>query len=532
MADAFDIVIRNGIIIDGTGTPARKSDLAIKGDTIALIGDIAPQGCPNVVDAAGLVVAPGFIDMHSHSDFLCLVCPTSESKVLDGVTTEICGNCGSSPFPLSKETLKRKQEGYSRFGLVIDWQDADGFFRRVESQPNSINRGFLVGHSSIRDYVMGYEDRPPAPHELIKMREELTMAMEAGALGLSSGLIYPPGCYADTDELVELCRDVARLGGVYATHMRSEGEGVLGAIGEALEVSRRSGVSLQISHIKTAGGKNWSKLGAMKKLLDSAIAGGLDVSCDRYPYIAAATDLSVILPNWVQEGGVEEMLGRLAEPRTRKRIAEEILGRDNDEWHGESIIISDVHTPSPERKAELVGKNLAELAARQGMPPVEFALNLLLEQRGRVWIVAFSMCEENLEEILGWDFVGIGSDSSVRTQNGLLGQGRPHPRTYGTFSRVLGRYVRDKEVLSLEGAIHKMTALPARKLHLNKRGEIREGYYADITIFDPERVNDRATYEDPHQYSKGIEYVIVNGKITVEKGRHTGATGGRVLKRE
>ncbi|MFQ5861625.1 MAG: amidohydrolase family protein [Candidatus Brocadiales bacterium] len=541
MENAFDIVIRNGTVIDGTGTPGRISDLAIRGDKIAFVGrleqgrerreGLSLQGCPTIIDATGLVVAPGLIDIHSHSDFLCLVSPRSESKVLDGVTTEVCGNCGSSPFPLSKETLKRKQEGYSKYGLVIDWQDADGFFTRVESQPSSINRGFLVGHSSIRDFVIGYDRRSPTDRELSEMRDELTRAMGAGALGLSSGLIYPPGCYASREELIEICREVSRLGGVYATHMRSEGKGLLEAVKEAIEVSRRTRVSLQISHIKTAGRENWSKLGSVKELLDLAIAEGLDVSCDRYPYVAAATDLNVILPNWAQEGGMEKQVERLTSPRTRKRIIEEILDRSNDEWYGESIVISDVHASSPSYKAELIGKTLAELSGGQNKSPVELALDLLVEQRGRVWILAFSMCEENLEEILRWDFVSIGSDSSLRAREGLLGQGRPHPRTYGTFSRVLGRYSRDRGILSLEEAVHRITGLSARKMRLDKRGEIREGYFADIAVFDPRRVTDRATYQEPHQYSTGIEYVIVNGCITVEKGSHNGAMEGKVLRR-
>ena len=532
MVNNFDIVIKSGTIIDGTGASGRKSDLGIKGDKISFIGDIEPQDNQTVIDAAGLIVAPGFIDIHSHSDFLCFISPGSESKVLDGVTTEICGNCGSSPFPLSKETLKRKQENYSKFGLVIDWRDAEGFFRRVESQRSSINRGFLAGHSSIRDFVIGYDSRPPAGGELSGMKDEVTRAMEAGALGLSSGLIYPPGCFAGREELIEICREVGRLGGVYTTHMRSEGEKLLDAIKEALEVSRRAEVGLQISHIKTAGRENWSKLSSVKGLLDSAIAEGLPVSCDRYPYVAAATDLNVILPNWVQEGGMEKQMERLTGPRTRMKVTEEILDRSNDEWYGETILISDVHAGTAEHKARVVGKTLAELGREHDKPPLEVALDLLIEQKGRVWIVAFSMSEDNLEEILSWDFVGIGSDSSLRARDGMLGQGRPHPRAYGTFSRVLGRYSRDRGVLSLEEAVHKMTGFSARKMRLENRGEVREGYFADITVFDPEDVKDRATYQEPHQYSAGIGYVIVNGQITVDGGSHTGAAAGKVLRRE
>jgi N-acyl-D-amino-acid deacylase len=533
VADAFDIVIRNGTVIDGTGAPGRKADVGIKADRITRVGGIGPeaQGGATVIDADGLVVAPGFIDIHSHSDFLCLISPGCESKVLDGVTTEVCGNCGASPFPISEETKRRKQEGYSKYGLVIDWRDVEGFFVRAEAQPSTMNRVFLAGHSAIRDFVVGYDNRPPTGSELAGMKDQVARAMEAGAFGLSSGLIYPPGCFAGQDELVELCREVSRYNGVYTTHMRSEGEELLEAVTESIDVARKTGVSLHISHIKTAGERNWAKLGRVKDLIESAIGEGINVSCDRYPYVAAATDLNVILPDWVKEGGMDRQVERLADGDTRKKIVGEILHRSNDEWYGETIVISDVHAGPPEYKATLVGKNLEQLGREQDKAPLDMALDLLVEQRGRVWIVVFSMCEENLEKILTWDFVGIGSDSSLRRRDGILGQGKPHPRTYGTFARVLGRYSRDRGILSLEEAVHKMTGFSARKMCLDKRGEIKEDYFADITVFDPERVADMATYTDPHQYSKGIEYVMVNGKISVEKGAHAGAMNGKVIRK-
>lgn len=526
MGSAFDLVIKNGTLLDGTGSPGKKADLAIKGAEIAFIGRLDPSTDSPSIDASDLVVAPGFIDIHSHSDFLCLVCPESQSKVMDGVTTEICGNCGSSPFPLSKKTQERKQEGYRKYGLEVDWQDAEGFFRRVESEPGSINRGFLVGHGSIRDFVMGYEARTPSTAELKEMCREVHKAIEAGAMGLSSGLIYPPGSFATTQELIGLCKEVSRLGGIYTSHIRSEGEGLLEAVEEALEVARRTGVSLEISHIKTAGSKNWQKLGALKELLDSAIAQGLEVSSDRYPYIAAATDLNVILPSWVQEGGIERELERLTHPATRQRIVEEVLkGRETQaDW--DSIVISAFHSP----RKDLEGKSLAEIARLKGKSAADTALDLLVEEEGRVWVLLFSMCEENLEEILRWGFVSIGSDSSLRAREGPLNEGKPHPRCYGTFSRVLGRYSRERKILSLEEAVHRMTGLPARKIGLDRRGLLKEGNYADITLFDPVRVSDRATFEEPHEYSLGIEYVIVNGQITVERGRHTGARKGVVLR--
>ena len=531
METRFSLIIKNATLVDGTGSPAIQSDLAIAGDKIVSLGKLDGMGmappCPTI-DATGLVVAPGFIDIHSHSDFLCLIEPKSPSKVLDGVTTEICGNCGSSPFPLSEKTYQRKQEGYKKYDLEIDWRDAKGFFKRLEVTPSSINRGFLVGHGSLRDFIIGYENRHPAKEELSRMEEELIKALEAGALGMSSGLIYPPGCFASIGELIELCKIVARKGGVYTTHMRDEGNGVLEAIGEALEVARQSGVSLEISHLKTAGQRNWPKLGSMIKLLEEALSEGIRVSVDRYPYIAAATDLGVLLPRWVQEGGIDKVMERLTHPPTREKIAQEVLEGRRQQNNWDSIVISAVHSPN---RKELEGKGLGQLATLWGKSPVDVVLDLLVEEKCRAWILLFSMSEENLEKILPLPFVCVGSDSSLRAREGPLSEGKPHPRAYGTFSRILGRYVKEKGVLSMEGAVHKMTGLPARKLGLKERGLLKEGYFADITIFDPGKITDRATYQEPHNYSAGIEYVFVNGRLTVDKGQHTGALGGLVLKR-
>ncbi len=530
MENAFDVLIKNGTIADGTGSPGRQLDLAIKGDRIARIGklDSTPAGESQTIDATGLVVAPGFIDIHSHSDFLCLIEPKSNSKVLDGVTTEICGNCGSSPFPLSEKTYKRKQEGYQKYGLEIDWRDAYGFFERLRSTPSSINRGFQVGHGSLRDFVMGYEARDSTPEEFGRMKEELAKALEAGALGLSSGLIYPPGCFASISELLELCKVVAQKGGLYATHMRDEGDKVLEALKEALEIAREAEVSLEIAHLKTSGQRNWSKLDSMIKLLEKARASDVQVSCDRYPYIAAATDLGVLLPSWVQEGGIDKVIERLTHLPTRKKITQEMMQQNRRSNGWDSIVLSAVHSTD---KRDLEGKSLAQLAKIHNKSPVELILDLLIEEKGRAWILIFSMSEENLERILSLPFVSIGSDSSLRAREGPLSEGKPHPRAYGTFSRVLGRYVREKGILSLEEAVHKMTGQPAQKLNLSKRGIIKEGYFADLTIFDPKNIIDRASFENPHEYSTGIEYVFVNGRLTVEKGQHTGATCGTVLSR-
>ncbi len=534
----FDLVIKNGAVIDGTGSSHKNLDIGISGDKIVFMGNIneartnkfvhaTPQ--LQTIDTSGCIVAPGFIDIHSHSDFLWFVSPESESKVMDGVTTEICGNCGASPFPLFGQLLERKRDGFRKYGLDINWRTPEEFFDRAENTPSSINRGFLVGHGNIRACVLGYENRPASGwRELPKMKDMLKASLDAGALGMSSGLIYPPGCYAPMEELVELCKVVGGINKIYTSHIRNEGDELEQAIKEALFIARQSGVSLEISHIKTSGKQNWQKIGALFELINSARKEGVDVLCDRYPYIAAATDLDVVLPDWTYEGGHEQEIQRLKDQSTRKLIADEIMRRYPDEKFWESVVISTVH--SNNNKC-MEGKSIAQIAGEIKKSSIDTVFDILIEEQCRVWILLFSMCDENLEQILRWDFVMVGSDSSLRKTQGILSEGKPHPRSYGTFSRVLGRYCRDKKLFPLEKAIYKMTGLPAQRIKLDRRGILKEGYFADITIFDPNKITDCATYEEPHQYSKGIEYVIVNGKVTVENGKHTGVTNGTIIKR-
>jgi N-acyl-D-amino-acid deacylase len=525
----FDLVIKNGDVIDGTGSGVKRLDIGISGDKVVFMTPHSAFRIPNSIDASNCIVAPGFIDIHSHSDFLWFVGPQGESKVLDGVTTEICGNCGSSPFPLLGQLLERRREGFRKHGLEVDWRTPEEFFERAEKTPSSINRGFLVGHGNIRACVLGYENRPAsASHELLRMKDMLTAALDAGALGMSSGLIYPPGCYARAEELIALCKVVGESDKIYTSHIRDEGDGLEDAVKEALLVGRESGVSLEISHIKTSGKRNWKKIDALFELISSARKEGVDVLCDRYPYIAASTDLDVVLPDWVYEGGIEQEIQRLKDPRTRERITDEVMRRHAEDGFWESVVISAVHNSN---NCGLEGRSIAQIASESKKSPIDTVFDLLIEEQCRVWILLFSMCEENLEQILRWDFVMVGSDSSLRRTEGILSEGKPHPRAYGTFSRVLGRYCRDKKLLPIEEAVYKMTGMPAQRMKLEKRGILKEGYFADITIFDPEKITDCATYSEPHQYSKGIEYVIVNGKVTVEKGKHTGIADGIIIKK-
>lgn len=534
----FDLVIKNGAVIDGTGSGAKRLDIGVSGDKIVFMGNNPPPPPFNkggiLIDASNYIVSPGFVDIHSHSDFLWFVSPQSESKVLDGVTTEICGNCGSSPFPLLGQLLERRREGFRKYGLDVNWQTPDEFFERAEQTPSSINRGFLVGHGNIRACVLGYENRPASQvgangrSPLHQMKDMLKASLDAGALGMSSGLIYPPGCYAATEELVELCKVVGKSDKIYTSHIRNEGDGLEDAVNEALLIGRDSGVSIEISHLKTSGRQNWKKIGTLFDLISSARRGGVDVLCDRYPYVAASTDLDVVLPDWVYEGGFEQEIQRLKDQHARGQITDEVMRRYPDEGFWESVVISAVHNNN---NKSLEGKSIAQIAGELKKSPIDTVFDLLIEEQCRVWILLFSMCEENLEQILGWDFVMVGSDSSLRRTKGILSEGKPHPRSYGTFSRVLGRYCRDRKLLPLEKAVYKMTGMPAKRIKLEKRGILKEGCFADITIFDPEKIADCATYSEPHQYSNGIEYVIVNGKVTAEKGKHIGVTNGTIIRR-
>ncbi len=528
MSHDFNLIIKNGTLIDGTGNAKRSADIGIRDDKIVYIGNINSHPVSDVIDAAGCIVAPGFIDIHSHSDFFCLVSPESESKIYDGVTTEICGNCGISAFPLKGQLLENKKKGFSKFGLDINWQTAEDFFVRAEKAKSSINRGFLVGHGNIRACVLGYEDRKPDNSELGAMGQELQDAMRAGAFGMSSGLVYPPGCYAKTDELIKLCKIVREYNGIYATHMRDEGDELEKALIETIKISKESGVKTQVSHIKTWGEKNWWKIDKIENLLRDARAEGIKITCDRYPYTAAATDLDIILPDWVYEGGNAEEKKRLKDPLCRERIIKE-MGQEglSQEFWG-TIMISSVFN---KEKRGYEGKTISKISKTLNIPPLEFVLNLLYEEDCKVGVIFFNMSEENLARILKWDSVMVGSDSSLRSLKGVLNYGKPHPRGYGTFSRVIRKYVNETSILSIEEAIYKMTGFPAQTLGLKDRGILKEGYFADITIFDQEEIAEQATFTSPHNYSTGIKNVLVNGRLTIKDGNHESVTNGVILKK-
>lgn len=524
----FDLLFRGGTLLDGTGAPGRRADLGVCGEDIAAIGALEGAQARRVLEAAGLAVAPGFIDIHAHGDLFPLLCPEAPARLLDGVTTEVLGNCGESPFPQTPAMLAERASGAERHGIAVDWATLDDYAARHDAARCGINRASLVGHGNIRLAVLGEADRPATEPELAAMCREAEAALDAGAFGLSSGLYYTPGMWARPGELEALCRPVARRGALYASHIRNEGDEIEAAIEEFVDVARATGVRLQLSHVKVSGAANWAKADQVIARLQAIRAAGIDLACDRYPYIASSTSLGSQLPGWAREGGRAAMLERLREPGTRARILAALEADFPSQAAWDALRIADAASDAW-RHAE--GRSIRDLATEAGARPAELVLELLAASDGRTSIVHFTMCEENLRKWLRLPFVAIGSDSSSRSIEGPTARGKPHPRSYGASARVLGRYVREERLLSLPEAVHKLTGLPASRLGLKRRGVLRPGAAADITAFDPAGITDRATFELPQQYSTGIRYVLVNGALAVEDGRLTGARNGRFLRR-
>jgi len=523
------LLIKNITVCDGTGSEGYISDILIDGDRIAEIrpGINAPD--VRVIDGTGLAASPGFIDIHAHSEYSMLAEPAAPSKVMQGVTTEVSGNCGMSAAPLLGEAAKAREKDLAEYGIRQRWGNFDEFFSLMEAAKPAINFATLCGHGNIRASVMGYADREPSDGEYTRMEALLADAMKAGAVGLSTGLIYPPGVYCKTDELVRLAKVVGKYGGVYASHMRSEGARVVESINEAITIGREGGIPVQISHLKTAGPSNWHKITEIISTIEKARAEGLAVTADRYPYTASSTDLDAILPAWSYEGGAAKEVERLKDPDTRAVLKEEVLKGHPVPEYWNRVMIASVAT---EANRQLEGKTLAQSAEIRGQEPVEALFDILIEEEVRAQAIYFSMSDDNLKTFLGKDWVMVGSDSTARATSGVTRQGKPHPRGFGSFPRVLGKYVREEGLLTLSGAVRKMTAMPAEKLGLAGRGYIKTGYFADVVIFDPATVIDTATYEDPYQHPAGIKHVIVNGELAVEDGVQTDARAGRVLRKK
>lgn len=535
---AFDLLIKNGKIVNGTGNPWFKADIGIKDGKIEKIGRLNSTDAEKIIDAKGLIVSPGFIDMHNHSDISVFFNPKLESAIRQGITTLVIGNCGSSLAPVNPATKDLFMKHIETFlppdaELEVTWNTFKEYLSKLEEIEMAANIAPLVGHGTIRIAVMGFDGREPTTEELNEMKKLVAEAMEAGAFGMSTGLIYPPGVYSKTEELVELCKVVAKYGGIYASHIRGEGDTLVEAVKEAIYIGEKAGVPVEISHHKAAGKSSWGKTEETLKLMEEARERGVDVTCDQYPYRAGMTSLSTVLPPWVHVGGVEEMLRRLRDPKEREKIRRDIEqglpGWENfvADCGWENIYISSVAT---EKNKHLEGKNVAEIAKIKGKDELDAVCDLLLEEEGRVTIVLFMMDDEDIVRVMKSPLQMVATDAWAVAPYGVLGAGKPHPRFYGTYPRVLGRYVREKKVLTLEEAVRKMTSFPAQKLGLRDRGLILEGMWADVVIFDPAKIIDKATYQNPHQYPEGIEYVIVNGKIVIERGEHTGVLPGKILR--
>jgi N-acyl-D-amino-acid deacylase len=521
-----DLVLRRATVFDGTGQPGVEADVAILGDRIQAVGHVAEAGVLEI-DLAGRAISPGFIDIHTHADLPILANPKVENRILQGITLEVGGQCGGSPGPWSREAAERTRERYREVhGVEIDFHDLGGFFSALEKTPPAVNAACMVGQGTVRGTVVGSEDRPATEDELARMKTLVAEAMGQGAVGLSSGLEYTPSGFASREELVELATVLAGTGYPYASHMRNEDDGVLAAVEEAIHVGRLAGVPVQVSHLKAQGERNWWKASVILGLLEEVREAGVDVHYDRYPYVAYSTGLSNLFPSWARSGGNQAFLERLGDPAHRPAMEAYARAKVAQLGSWNSVQIS---STGSEANAWVRGKRLGDAAREADEEPYAMVVRLLREE-GSVGMIGFGMSEENTAKVLAHPLGMVCSDGSVYAPEGPLSGGSPHPRSYGTFPRVLGYYVREQKVMSLETAIHKMTGLPARKIQLTDRGVVRPGACADLVAFDPETVRDTATFEDPHQYPEGIGLVVVNGVITVREGEMTGALAGRPVR--
>jgi N-acyl-D-aspartate/D-glutamate deacylase len=527
-----DILIRGGLLFDGTGAAGKPVDVAIRDGRIAAVGAGTDDAAAKVIDARGLAVAPGFIDIKTHSDFTLPINPKAESKVRQGVTTEIVGHCGFSVAPALPGRVELLRDYLSASAPWLPFK-ATTFADYLASFPaTAVNAGMLVGHNTLRLMVMGMEDRPPTSAELEAMIVLLEQALDAGALGLSSGLFTAPGSYAQADEMIALCRAVKRYNAGYFTHIRDESNKVLEAVEEAIAIASTCDVHVEIVHLKCSGLDNWGKAARVLDMIAAAKLRGLDVDCDSYPYAAGSNPLKNLMPQWVQAGGVEAMLERLTHKDTRARIRADIARDGLNNW-GRIPSWDCVRISISPNLPQHAGRTIGALAAERAQDPIDTVADYLVADKGATRVLVTSICEDDIRDIVRSPLALVGSDGNCVATYGTVSQGMPHPRFYGTFPRIIGHYVGELGVIPLELAVHKMTGATARALKLNDRGLLREGYRADVTIFDPADFRDRATYADPHRYPSGNRTsVIVNGIIVVEDATHTGALPGKVLRRD
>lgn len=527
-AGEVDVVLRHATVYDGSGGAPFTADVALGGDRIAAVGPTVPATGAEIVDATGLAVAPGFIDVHSHTDLVLLVNPNAESKIRQGVTTEVVGQDGSSIGPWTDAQFEETRDSYrSRYDVVLDFRTMSGLFDRLSREPASVNLASMVGAGSVRGAVIGDDDRPAMPDELTQMTRLVRDALDAGACGMSSGLEYVPSGFADLDELVALAEPLRARRLPYASHMRNEDDRLVAAVEEALNVGRLGGVPVQVSHLKAQGQRNWWKAGVVLDMLEVARANHIDVMYDRYPYVAYSTGLSNLFPIWSRDGGTDAFLERLADSSLEARIEQAVRAKVAQLGDWNSIQITSTRSDA---LAWARGRRFGELATERGDEPYLLLKRIMLEDRSGAGMAGFGMGEENTARFLAHPLGMVCSDAGARAPYGPLSEGSPHPRAYGTFPRVLGHYCRDRGLMPLETAIRKITAQPATRLHFRDRGLVRPGAIADLVVFDPDTVADAATFEDPHQYPAGIPHVIVAGQFVVKDGDHTGATPGRVVK--
>lgn len=532
VGEPYDIVIRNGHVVDGTGSPWYSGDVGIRDGRIASIGNLEDAPTKRVIDAHGMVVAPGFIDMLGQSELTILVNPHLPSKIFQGITTEMTGE-GGSVAPLNDAIVRADHLTYEHFHITPDWRTFREYFARLERQGMGINLGSYVGATQVRRMVLGDEDRKPNAAQLAQMKSLVREAMRDGAVGLSTSLQYAPAPYATTEELIALAAESAKFGGIYATHMRSEGDAIFAALDEATRIGREAKIPVEIWHLKVAGKPNWGRMPEVVAYIENARRSGVDIAADTYAYTAWFNSFSAFIPPWAHDGGDAKLNERLKDPALRARIRKEmeIASRDWDnEWQEvpgpEAILVSVVHNP---KLLPLQGKTIAQIAKMWGKDPIDTIFDLLIEDQAYTYVAVFGMSESDVALALVQPWVSIDNDSQGTAPEGLLGQEHPHPRAYGTFPRILRKYVREEKKLRLEEAIRKFTALPAQRMRLVDRGVLKAGMWADVVVFDPQQVCDRATFENPNQLSEGMEYVLVNGVPVIDQGKMTNALPGKVL---
>ena len=528
----FDVIIRNGTVYDGTGAEPAQADVAIRGDRVAGVGDFKTAKARTVIDAKGLAVAPGFINMLSWSTESLIQDGRSQSEIRQGVTTEIMGE-GESMGPVNDRVREHMLREQADIKYDIKWNTLAEYLQYLERRGIACNVASFLGATTVREYVIGFEDKQPTPEQLDQMRDLVRREMEAGALGIGTSLIYPPAFYAKTDELIELCKVAAKYQGKYISHMRSEGSRLLEALDELIRISREAKIPAQVYHIKASGRENWAKEDALLARIEQAQKEGLKVTANMYTYTAAGTGLDACLPPWTENGGYPALFKRLRDPATREKIKAEVQ-KPTDSWENlyldaggpEHILLAAFKS---ERLKPLTGKTLAEVARMRGKDPIETAMDLIAEDESRIGTIYSLMSEPNVKKELAKPWISFGSDEASQAPEGVFLKSNPHPRAYGNFARVLGKYARDEKVLSMADAIHRLSGLPATNLGLDHRGFLKEGMFADVVVFDPAAITDHATFEKPHQYATGVKHVFVNGVQVIKNGEHTGVKPGRAL---